>query len=168
MGAGAPPLKTTRGWLHFYHGVGEKDGKKAYRLGVILAPLESPHTVAYVSPEPVLEPEQAYEVHGWVPEVVFTCGAVPKYKDSDQILDEDDVVLVYYGGADEVMGVAEARIGDLIPPSCTNSRSSSSNSLPLIEAKQTAETFTALDRSNSVFVCRLHDKGAVETLMWTL
>jgi predicted GH43/DUF377 family glycosyl hydrolase len=114
IGAGAPPLKTKYGWLHIYHGVGKWKGKKAYALGVVLTPLEDPTKIIYRSPEPILEPEEYYEKEGWVPEVVFTCGVVPKYKDSTEILDENDEILVYYGGADEVMALAEGKVGDLI------------------------------------------------------
>jgi len=115
IGAGAPPLKTKFGWLHIYHGVGRWKGKKAYALGIVITSLENPEKVIYRSPYPILEPEEYYEVEGWVPEVVFTCGVVPKYKDSTEILDENDEILVYYGGADEVMALAEGRIGDLVP-----------------------------------------------------
>lgn len=115
IGAGAPPLKTKFGWFHIYHGVGKWKGKKAYALGVVLTPLEDPTKIIYRSPEPILEPEEYYEVKGWVPEVVFTCGVVPKFKDSTEILDENDEILVYYGGADEVIALAEGKIGDLIP-----------------------------------------------------
>ncbi len=114
IGAGAQPLKTRFGWLHIYHGV---DYGLRYRLGVFLTALDDPAKLIYRSPNPILEPDTSYEVgvsgESWVPNVVFTCGAVPvldKY-----VLDEDDEILVYYGGADTVIGVASARVSDLIP-----------------------------------------------------
>jgi mannosylglycerate hydrolase len=115
IGAGAPPLKTRYGWLHIYHGVGVRDGKKAYMLGVVLTDLKEPGRVIYRSPEPILVPEQNYEIDGWVPNVVFTCGAVPKDKDSNDVLHRDNEILVYYGGADQVVAVAQAKVKDLIP-----------------------------------------------------
>jgi|GEM_PF-191161 predicted GH43/DUF377 family glycosyl hydrolase len=123
IGAGAPPLRTRYGWLQIYHGVGEKDGERAYRLGVVLSDIEDPKKVIYRSPNPIIEPggddeteeEGWYQRKGWVPNVVFTCGAVPKYKDSTEILEDEDEVLVYYGCADEVICVAEAKVSDLIP-----------------------------------------------------
>jgi len=115
VGAGAPPLRTKYGWLHIYHGVGKRNDKKVYRLGVILTSFDDPAKILYASHIPVLEPEEDYEVNGWVPNVVFTCGVVPKHKDSNETLDENDEIMVYYGAADEVMGVAEAKIGELIP-----------------------------------------------------
>ncbi len=115
VGAGAPPLRTKYGWLHIYHGVGKRNDKKVYRLGAILTSFDDPARILYASHIPVLEPEEDYEVNGWVPNVVFTCGVVPKHKDSNETLDENDEIMVYYGAADEVMGVAEAKIGELIP-----------------------------------------------------
>ncbi len=83
---------------------------------------DNPKKIIYRSPEPILQPEEYYEVEGWVPEVVFTCGVVPKYKDSTEILDENDEILVYYGGVDEVMALAKGKIGDLIPKEVRSQR----------------------------------------------
>ena len=114
IGAGAQPLKTKYGWLLIYHGV---DYSLCYRLGVFLTSLHDPTEVLYRSPNPILEPETSYEVgvsgQSWVPNVVFTCGAVSA-QDKD-ILEAEDEIFVYYGGADTVIGVASATVGDLIP-----------------------------------------------------
>ncbi len=113
IGAGAQPLKTKYGWLLIYHGV---DHNYVYRLGVILVDLNNPQKVIYRSPNPILEPEEDYEIGlsgAWVPNVVFTCGAVPG--SDKEILEDNDEILVYYGAADTSIGLAKASLADLIP-----------------------------------------------------
>ncbi len=114
IGAGSQPLKTMYGWLLIYHGV---DDNMIYRLGVILTDLKDPGRLLYRSPNPILSPEMEYEtgdrVSSWVPNVVFTCGAVPEQ--NKEVLDADDGILVYYGAADTYLCVAHAKVGDLLP-----------------------------------------------------
>ena len=113
IGAGAQPIKTRYGWLLIYHGV---DYNYVYRLGVILVDLENPQRVIYRSPNPVLEPIEDYELGlsgAWVPNVVFTCGAVAAA--DKEILEDDDEILVYYGAADTSIGMASATLAELVP-----------------------------------------------------
>lgn len=113
IGAGAQPIKTRYGWLLIYHGV---DYNYVYRLGVILVDLENPQKVIYRSPNPVLEPVEDYELGltgAWVPNVVFTCGAVAAV--DKEILEDDDEILVYYGAADTSIGMASATLAELVP-----------------------------------------------------
>ncbi|MDO8589081.1 MAG: glycosidase [Armatimonadota bacterium] len=93
VGAGAPPMRTELGWLEIYHGVSEKG---VYGLGALLMDLEDPTRILYRSERPILTPDLEFERNGFVPNVVFTCGAVEK----------DGRYLVYYGGADKAIGVA--------------------------------------------------------------
>ncbi|MGI6468263.1 MAG: glycosidase [Syntrophomonadaceae bacterium] len=119
IGAGTQPIKTVYGWLMIYHGV---DFNRVYRLGVLLVDHNQPERVIYRSPNPVLSPECEYEVGDemcWVPNVVFTCGAVAG--EDKEILEADDELLVYYGAADTFIGMARAKIGDLIPESIRTS-----------------------------------------------
>jgi predicted GH43/DUF377 family glycosyl hydrolase len=76
-----------------------------YRLGVALHDLEDPSEVIGVSDQWILQPEDPWEVGGYVPNVVFTCGAVPE---------NDGTVKIYWGGADTVMCVGTAVIDDLV------------------------------------------------------
>ncbi|MEQ8175166.1 MAG: glycosidase [Syntrophomonadaceae bacterium] len=113
IGAGAQPLKTKYGWLLIYHGV---DYNYVYRLGVILVDLNNPAKVIFRSPNPILEPEEDYEIGldgSWVPNVVFTCGAAAGV--DKEVLEDDDEILVYYGAADTTIGVAHCTLADLIP-----------------------------------------------------
>ncbi|NOZ86208.1 MAG: hypothetical protein GXP49_08065 [Deltaproteobacteria bacterium] len=115
IGAGAPPVKTELGWLNLYHGV---DYERYYRLGVMLMDANDPSRVIYRSPNPVLEPEMEYEIGNadgddyWVPRVVFTCGMVPM--EEKDVLGPEDSVLVYYGAADTLIGVARGKVKDLV------------------------------------------------------
>lgn len=93
VGVGAPPIETPKGWLLFYHGI---DNNLVYRLGIMFLDLEDPKKVIYRSESPIFEPETDYEKVGFVPNVVFTCGAV----------EFQDKYYVYYGAADQVIGVA--------------------------------------------------------------
>lgn len=93
VGIGAPPIKTPYGWLMIYHGV---DDNEVYRLGFALADLSDPSKIIGRTEKPVFEPEEDYEKEGNFRNVVFTCGAIEYGED----------ILVYYGGADAVIGVA--------------------------------------------------------------
>lgn len=115
IGAGTQPIKTVYGWLMIYHGV---DRNRVYRLGVMLVDYRHPERLLYRSPNPVLSPELEFEVGGqdsWVPNVVFTCGAVAA--EDKEVLEAEDELLVYYGAADTYIGMAAAKVGDLIPES---------------------------------------------------
>jgi predicted GH43/DUF377 family glycosyl hydrolase len=105
IGPGAPPFKTEQGWLNIYHGVFPTMGGSVYRLGAALHDLNDPARVIGVSDHWILQPEEPYEISGYVHNVVFTCGAVPE---------EDGTVKIYWGGADTVMCVGTAQIHDLV------------------------------------------------------
>jgi len=115
IGAGAQPVKTRYGWLLITHGV---DYAHVYRLGVMLLDLTNPSKLIYRSPNFVLEPEEPSEIGNadnyWVPNVVFTCGALPRENHKSALNDKDELI-VYYGAADTVINIATAAIEDLIP-----------------------------------------------------
>ena len=67
--------------------------------------LKDPAKVISRGEDMVLWPEHPYEQNGRVPNVVFTCNA---------LVDDDRTVKIYYGAADTNIGLAEARLSDLI------------------------------------------------------
>jgi len=75
VGPGATPIRTPQGWLNIFHG-------------------------AFPT-----QPEDPWEQTGYVPNVVFTCGAIPE---------EDGTLKLYWGGADQVMCAGEARLDELV------------------------------------------------------
>ncbi|MBT9168741.1 MAG: 1,4-beta-mannosyl-N-acetylglucosamine phosphorylase [Syntrophomonadaceae bacterium] len=105
IGPGATPFKTDKGWLQIYHGVFRTMDGAVYRLGAILHDLNDPSLILGVADEWILEPEDPWEITGYVHNVVFTCGT---------ILEEDGTVKIYWGGADKVMCVGTARVSDLV------------------------------------------------------
>lgn len=113
IGPGAPPIKTSRGWLNIYHGVFPTMDGSVYRLGVALHDLNDPSVITAVCDEWILQPEEVYEITGYVHNVVFTCGAVPE---------DDGTVKIYWGGADKVMCVGTAIIEELVDACLNNPR----------------------------------------------
>jgi len=113
IGPGAPPIKTSRGWLSLYHGVFPTMDGSVYRLGVALHDLEDPSKIIAVGDEWILQPEEVYEITGYVHNVVFTCGAVPE---------EDGSVKIYWGGADKVMCMGTTNLEDLVDHCLNNPR----------------------------------------------
>ncbi len=105
IGPGAPPIKTPKGWLNIYHGAFPTMDGSVYRLGVALHDLEDPSQIIAVADEWILQPEEAYEITGYVHNVVFSCAAVAE---------DDGTVKIYWGGADTVMCVGTANVEDLI------------------------------------------------------
>jgi predicted GH43/DUF377 family glycosyl hydrolase len=113
IGPGAPPVKTARGWLSIYHGVFPTMDGCVYRLGAALHDLGDPSKIIAVDDEWILQPEEVYEITGYVHNVVFTCGAVPE---------KDGSIKIYWGGADRVICVGTANIEDLVDHCLNNSR----------------------------------------------
>ncbi len=72
LGNCGSPLETETGWLVLTHGVG---AMRKYCLGAILLDLNDPTRVIGRLREPFLCPNEA-EREGYVPNVVYTCGAL--------------------------------------------------------------------------------------------
>jgi len=113
IGPGAPPIRTDKGWLSIYHGVFPTMDGNVYRLGVALHKLDDPSVILGVGDRWILQPEDDWEITGYVHNVVFTCGAVPE---------DDGTLKLYWGGADKVMCAGTAVIDDLTELCLTNSR----------------------------------------------
>ena len=116
IGPGAPPVKTDRGWLTITHAVDldrsrgkngwEDRWQKRYCAGAMLLDLADPSKVLGVCREPLLAPETDYEIKdGFRTNAIFATGAVPM---------PDGTLRIYYGAADTVVALAEAKIDDLV------------------------------------------------------
>ncbi len=113
IGPGAPPIRTDKGWLNIYHGVFPTMDGHVYRLGVALHKLDDPAEILGVGDRWILQPEDEWEIVGYVHNVVFTCGAVPE---------DDGTLKLYWGGADKVMCAGTAVIDELVELCLTDSR----------------------------------------------
>lgn len=101
LGAGAAPIKTEKGWLAIYHGATEKN---RYCLGAILLDPDDLSNVVARSEEPIMEPKEFYERNGFFGEVIFTNGHIVK----------GDEIQIYYGAADEFVGMATFSIKEIL------------------------------------------------------
>ena len=73
------PIELDNGWLLLTHGVG---AVRKYSIGAVLLDKEDPSKVLARSREPLVRPEPS-EREGYVPNVVYTCGAM---RHNDQII----------------------------------------------------------------------------------
>lgn len=102
VGIAGPPIKTKKGWLILYHGISDDDGY--YRVGAVLADLRDLTRIIGRTDESIFQPVAPFEKIGQVPNVVFPCGAVVIR----------GTLFMYYGGADQVVGVATISLAKLL------------------------------------------------------
>jgi predicted GH43/DUF377 family glycosyl hydrolase len=117
IGGGAPAILTRHGWLVIYHGVGETaepstSGRNlTYSAGVMVLSEDHPRVIRFRSPEPVLTPDLPQERRGTVANVVFPTGI-----DRRDDLGAPNRFDVYYGMADNRIGVARLDVPESLPP----------------------------------------------------
>jgi len=103
IGISPQPIQIPEGWLILYHGVRKTVGGVIYRLGMALLDSEDPSRLLRRSDEWIFGPLENYEREGDVDDVVFPCGWTVR----------DDMVHLYYGGADTCIALATAKLSDL-------------------------------------------------------
>jgi predicted GH43/DUF377 family glycosyl hydrolase len=101
VGCSAVPFMTDKGWLEIYHGATKDD---RYCLGALLLDKDQPWKVIGRSNQPILEPQEDYEINGFFGNVVFNCG----------VLVEEGIVKIYYGAADTCMAGAEVSLDEIL------------------------------------------------------
>ena len=100
LGNCGSPVETRDGWLVLTHGVGPM---REYSIGALLLDLEDPRQVIGSLDEPLLTPT-ADEREGYVPNVLYSCGA----------LLHDDTLVVPYGCSDASIRVALVDVPQLL------------------------------------------------------
>jgi Predicted glycosylase len=105
VGGSVPPIKTDKGWILIYHGVEVfPDRSFIYRAGAALLDIENPSRIIARLPYTILEPEEDYEIHGDIDNVVFPVGGY--------IYNND--LYVSYGGADRCVAMAKIPLDGLM------------------------------------------------------
>jgi predicted GH43/DUF377 family glycosyl hydrolase len=94
------PLETREGWILLTHGVGPM---RKYCIGACLLDLEDPTKVIGRLSEPLLSPTEE-EREGYVPNVLYTCGAMFHNKD----------LVIPYSMSDTSSGIAVVPVKDLL------------------------------------------------------
>ena len=100
LGNCGSPIETEVGWLVLTHGVGPM---RTYNIGAILLDLDDPTRIIGRLHEPLLSPSRE-EQDGYVPNVVYSCGA---------LLHAGFLVLPY-GVGDSAIGVATVPLDELL------------------------------------------------------
>lgn len=94
------PIETEAGWLVLTHGVGPM---RRYAIGALLLDLHDPRRVIGRLSRPLIEPD-ADEREGYVPNVVYTCGAIVHAQR----------LIVPYGFSDTGVAIAQCALADVL------------------------------------------------------
>lgn len=100
MGNCGSPIETTDGWLVLSHGVGPM---RQYCVGAFLLDRDDPSKVIGRLREPLLKPNEN-EREGYVPNVVYTCGALVHRGE----------LIIPYGLADHATGFATVPLAEVL------------------------------------------------------
>ena len=98
------PIELDEGWLLFTHGVGPV---RKYLIGAALLDKNDPSRVLARSVETLLNPEPS-EREGYVPNVVYTCGAMR----------HNDQIILPYAVSDTYSNFATIKIAALMQAMC--------------------------------------------------
>jgi predicted GH43/DUF377 family glycosyl hydrolase len=100
LGNCGSPIETERGWLVLTHAVGPM---RTYYISALLLDLHDPTRVIASLDEPLVAPSNEAR-HGYVPNVVYSCGS----------LRVDDLLMMPFGIADQSIGVSTAKVSALV------------------------------------------------------
>ncbi len=100
LGNCGSPIETDAGWLVLSHGVGPM---RKYCIGAFLLDRDDPSKVIGRLREPLIKPNQS-EREGYVPNVVYTCGA----------LLHKGKLIIPYGMADHATGFATVPVNEVL------------------------------------------------------
>jgi len=153
LGNSGSPIETEKGWLVLTHGVG---AMRRYCLGAIMLDLDDPTKVIGKLAEPLLIPNEA-EREGYVPNVVYSCGAIIHNKE----------LIIPYAMADYSSGFASIDMDELLEkmlPAGSKTHKSVSNNkagyrVLLIDDEKTVQTTISQQLSNEGYYVEVAPNG---------
>lgn len=102
---GAPPIKTSEGWLLIYCYIRNYlSSSKIFGIEAVLLDHNNPKKVIGKSDIPLLFPERPYEMSGKIPNVIFPSGAMVN----------NNNLGIYYGAADTSVCLATCNLDELL------------------------------------------------------
>ena len=106
---GAPPIKTKYGWLLLYSYIqnyfpSPEHLNRIFGVEALILDFDDPQKIIGRTRGPILVPNEAYELSGYVENIVFPSGA----------LISGDTLAIYYGAADTTGCVAHVNLTDLL------------------------------------------------------
>jgi predicted GH43/DUF377 family glycosyl hydrolase len=106
VGNGGSPIETEKGWLVLTHGVG---AMRKYCLGASLFDINDPTIELGRLKEPLLVPNEE-ERHGYVPNVVYSCGSMI----------HGDSLIIPYAVSDYASSIATVPLAELLSEILSN------------------------------------------------
>lgn len=106
---GTPPIKTKYGWLLIYSHIqnyfpSPEGLDRIFGIEALLLDIDDPKKIIGRTKGPILAPDEAYELSGYISNVIFPTGA----------LVDGDTLNIYYGAADTTTCLACVNLEDLI------------------------------------------------------
>ena len=153
LGNSGSPIETEKGWLVLTHGVG---AMRRYCIGAIMLDLDDPTKVIGKLAEPLIIPNEA-EREGYVPNVVYSCGAIIHNKE----------LIIPYAMADYSSGFASIDMDELfekmLPAGSKTNKSASNNKagyrVLLIDDEKTVQTAISQLLSNEGYYVEVAPNG---------
>jgi len=129
---GPIPIKTSKGWLVFYHGINDAI---QYHLGIILLDLNDPRKILYRSEQPIFGPKEEYELSGIVDIIpgaiklleenkaeelkillkeAVSKGFMPQVTFITAAVLENGIIRLFYGAGDQYICTATGLLEDII------------------------------------------------------
>lgn len=102
---GAVPLKTDKGWVVLFGYVQNYfSHPRLFRIDAALLELTNPQKVIGQTVDPLLVPQEEYELYGQVPNTIFPSGSML----------EEGQFFIYYGACDTTVARASVTLNDLL------------------------------------------------------